>query len=69
MADPEIDGWRREERDAILRHASTAAAQAARANGQGRAGVDAAAEFVVLILEQAFAARDTELGRTAGSRE
>jgi hypothetical protein len=58
--------WREEERAALLRHATTVAAQAARANGQGRAGADAAAEFVAFVLRQAFAARDSELQRGGG---
>lgn len=67
MAEPEteaIDTWRSDEREALLRHAANAAAQAAKANGQGREGADSAAEFVIFILKQAFAARDAELTRT-----
>jgi hypothetical protein len=59
----ELEQWRIEEREALLRHASVIAAQAARANGTGKAGADSAAEFVAFILRQAFAARDEELAR------
>jgi hypothetical protein len=55
--------WRVEEREALLRHALTIAAQAARASGQGREGADAAAEFIRFIFDQAFAARDAELAK------
>jgi len=57
----EIARWRLEERHALIRHATAVAAQAARANGQGREGADSAAAFVAFVLEQAFTSRDAEL--------
>ena len=66
MTDPQTEQWRLEERDALLRHATAIAAQAARASGQGPAGADSAAEFIAFILRQAFAARDAELQQAHG---
>lgn len=65
MQDEQVADWRREERAALLRHATMIAAQAARANGQGREGADSAAGFINFIFEQAIAARDAELARGA----
>ena len=66
MRERDIERWRLEERDALLRHATAIAAQAARASGQGPAGADSAAEFIAFILRQAFAARDAVLQQAHG---
>lgn len=57
---PEADAIRAEEREALRRLARGVASQAARAAGYKDAA-DVSVDFVTMVLNEAFAARDAEL--------
>lgn len=61
----EPDAIRTAEREAILRLARGIAAQAARAAGY-RDAADVSVDFITMVLNEAFAARDGELGKATG---
>src|SRR5581483_11788275 len=58
----DADAIRSAEREAILRLARGIAGQAARAAGY-RDAADVSVDFVTMVLNEAFAARDAELGQ------
>jgi hypothetical protein len=63
---PDADAIRAEDRAAILRLAREVAGRAARAAGY-RDAAEVSEEFIIMVLTEAFAARDAELQRNGGA--